>query len=380
MLKPNLKILFYWTVFLVLMFGCGSGGNDKDDTTATLSLSCEPSMVDYYGTVTLSWKSTEVDSCEASEAWSGPKETTGNEKIGPITESSSFTLTCKGLGGEVAKTAAVTVRPENAPTVELTAKPTSAKKDVDKVILSWTSTNANTCEATKGTSSWAGTKETSGDQDIGTLSADTEFDLTCTGPDGSAKASATVTVFVGDEPTVDLSSDRAWVHPGETINLSWTSTNTTGGEATDGTEGWPGTKDPEGKDQEFGPLTQTTTFTLRCFGDEGDAEDSVGITYVPRGKGSALLEWEPPMKGDEPEVFDGYRFEYGTASGKRDKFFEDGNTAMTTYLIEDLDSGEWFFVLKAYRNTGSGPVYSKESNEASGLIMPSAKTLIGVQK
>ena len=66
---------------------------------ATLSLSATPFSVRVGGIITLSWLSTDANSCTASGDWSGSKATTGGSESMSISNSSTFTLTCTGDGG-----------------------------------------------------------------------------------------------------------------------------------------------------------------------------------------------------------------------------------------------------------------------------------------
>lgn len=110
----------------VLLGACGGGGGSTVDpgTGGTLSppaptpaptvtLSATPSVVDLNGSVTLRWSSTNADSCIASGAWQNAKATSGTEQVGPLTQASSFTLTCSGAGGSGMDS--VTVAVNNAP-------------------------------------------------------------------------------------------------------------------------------------------------------------------------------------------------------------------------------------------------------------------------
>jgi len=64
----------------------------------TVNLTASPSSVARGGTITLSWSSTNANSCMASDNWSGPKATSGSESI-VINSSVTFTLTCSNDGG-----------------------------------------------------------------------------------------------------------------------------------------------------------------------------------------------------------------------------------------------------------------------------------------
>ena len=64
----------------------------------TVTLSATPSSVSRGGSITLSWSSTDANSCTASGNWSGTRPTAGSESI-TIRNSVTFTLTCSGDGG-----------------------------------------------------------------------------------------------------------------------------------------------------------------------------------------------------------------------------------------------------------------------------------------
>ncbi len=65
----------------------------------TANLSAADSLIDRGATTTLSWSSSDASGCAASGAWSGDKNTSGSELVGPLTAAATFTLTCSGSGG-----------------------------------------------------------------------------------------------------------------------------------------------------------------------------------------------------------------------------------------------------------------------------------------
>ncbi len=86
----------------------GEGGSDSASATLsvsvdapTLNLSSSDDLIDQGGGVTLSWSTTSAETCSASGGWSGAKSTAGNEFIGDIDSSTTFTLNCAGPGGNV---------------------------------------------------------------------------------------------------------------------------------------------------------------------------------------------------------------------------------------------------------------------------------------
>lgn len=82
----------------------------------TLDFTADPTAIDEGGSSTLEWTSTNATSCTASDGWSGAKDLSGNEVVTPDV-TTTYTLTCTGINGEVTKSATVTVAP--TPTLTL---------------------------------------------------------------------------------------------------------------------------------------------------------------------------------------------------------------------------------------------------------------------
>jgi hypothetical protein len=128
--------------------------------------------------------------------------TRGTNSVGSIFGGGKFSFTATpgtyflNLIGRVnssAKFAAYGLKVEStppAPAVTLTASPLSIASGATTT-LTWTTTAATSCVASDA---WTGTKATSGTQTSGSLTVDSKFTLTCTGPGGSTAASVTVTL------------------------------------------------------------------------------------------------------------------------------------------------------------------------------------------
>lgn len=78
-----------------------TGGSDPGDTepvnqasSLTVSLSALDPLIDSGALTTLTWSSTNADSCSASGGWSGSRTTSGNQTVGPLVANTSFALTC----------------------------------------------------------------------------------------------------------------------------------------------------------------------------------------------------------------------------------------------------------------------------------------------
>lgn len=78
-------------------------------TEPTVSFSAQESVVASGDTVTLTWSSQNATSCSASGGWSGGRATQGSVEVGPLTQSTTFTLNCTGSGGNVMDMLSVSV-------------------------------------------------------------------------------------------------------------------------------------------------------------------------------------------------------------------------------------------------------------------------------
>jgi len=167
---------------------------------------------------TLIWTSSNAVACGATGAWSGIKTTSGSLSTGPITATSTFTLTCAGYGGEVAKSATIavaTVATTPAPLVTLTASPSTVASGTASM-LTWSSTNASSCVIAMGGQS--GTVGTIGSHVTPTLSASTTFTFSCTGAGGSASKSTTVSVTAATTGPVTGTATLSWAAPSSNTN------------------------------------------------------------------------------------------------------------------------------------------------------------------
>ena len=163
----------------------------------TVQLTANPSSLTSGSSSTLTWSSTNVSSCTASGAWSGTKATSGSQSTGVLTANTTFTLTCTGTAGSASQSAVVTISGAPAmPTVQLAANPASITPGSSST-LTWSSTNASSCNASGG---WSAAKAVSGSQSTGNLTTNTTYMLTCTGAVGSASQSAAVSVIAPPTP------------------------------------------------------------------------------------------------------------------------------------------------------------------------------------
>lgn len=272
----------------------GAGGSGSGNTTVTvkarprppeLTFSASPtSITRSTGTSTLTWTSQYATSCTASGVsdWSGTKAASGSQSVGPYNTDGarSFSMTCTGAGGDVTKTASVTVTPPQPPTVSVGLSKSSIQTGSETATVSWTSTNATGCTAS---GDWSGAKGTAGSESVGPFAAATSktYKLDCTGPGGTVSGSKTLTVAAAPAPTVSLSRSTGSITTEQTVKLTWSSTSANSCTASGD---WSGSKATSGNET-VGPFSGTgnKTFSLQCSGDGGNDSKSVSVvvTAVP---------------------------------------------------------------------------------------------------
>ena len=275
MRRRNFRLNLLAVVGLFALGACGGGGGGGggggSEPAPTLTLSASPTSVMAGESTTLTWSSTNADSCTASGGWSGTKETSGSESSGALTGDVTFRLSCTGAGGTVERSVAVTVTPVSAPTVSLAASPDVVNAG-GAATLNWSSENATSCTASGG---WSGAKNTSGSEATGALNQNTTFTLSCSGPGGTTSQSITVLLSNAPAPApiVTLSANPAAIVAGETTTIVWSSTNASSCIASGG---WSGARGPAGSEQ-FGSLVEDATFSLSCTGPGGADDASVTV-------------------------------------------------------------------------------------------------------
>ncbi len=156
--------------------------------------------------------------------------------------------------------------PASAPTVTLIASKTAITPG-EVVTLTWTSSNA-----TSVASSNFGAVGVSGNLEVAPTTT-TSYMLVVSGPGGQANASVVVSVVGAGETTVTLAASSTSVAPGQTVTLTWSSTNATSVVSSNfGATAVSGTKD-------VAP-TATTSYTITVQGPSGQATATVEVTVT----------------------------------------------------------------------------------------------------
>ncbi len=261
--------------------GCGAGLPTITFFTAT------PNPVDYNGSITLQWSSSNTIAC-TSNAWGTDiKAGTGSFGLTNLISNQTYSLTCSGAAGSTSRSVAVQVNPQGqvtqpvvtpAPTI---ASFTATPNTVDykgSTTLQWSSSNATGCSS----NAWSGSLAAAGNHVVSDLTSSKTYNLTCTGLGGTANSSVNVTVkpqvvatpapaitsFVATPSSLDFNGSTT---------LQWSSSNATGCTS----NAWTGSLSASGSKIISG-LTGNQTYNLTCTGLGGSANSSVNITVKPR--------------------------------------------------------------------------------------------------
>lgn len=182
-----------------------------------------------------------------------------------------------------------------APTATLSANPTSIAQGGSST-LTWSSTNATSCNASGGT--FAGAKASSGSELVTNIQAPTTYSIVCSGAGGNSSvvnasvsvsavstANAGVSRSVPSGATVRLSGEASFDPEGDTLQYTWTQTGGTPAVTLTGAN----TVSPTFTAPAVAANT-ALTFSLTVNDGSGNSGASiVTITVVPVPVGSVLV-------------------------------------------------------------------------------------------
>ncbi len=203
-------------------FGCGGSTTPKPAPTCVLSIS--PSQVNYNGSATLSWSTSNAS--QVSLSGFGNVSLNSSRTVNNITQPTTYTLTASGNGKTVTCSKSVTVKQQQpAPTCSLNVSPSTINKG-DDVDISWTSNNASYASL-----SGFGSVSLDGSRTDTNVTNDTTYTLTVTGNGKTVTCSDSVNVktVVSKAPTcdmyVDYPSNYSQYNYGQPVVLHWSSKN-----------------------------------------------------------------------------------------------------------------------------------------------------------
>lgn len=160
-----------------------------------------------------------------------------------------------------------------APVLSFSASPTTVDYQGQST-LTWSASNATACTAS---GDWSGSKPVTGQQTVGPLTNDSQFELACENASGvtvSDIASVTVRLAPPVAPTLLLTVSPTTVVMNGSAALSWSSTDTDSCTASDA---WSGQR-PTAGNEDTGSLSASATYTLECSGPGGTVSRSVTVT------------------------------------------------------------------------------------------------------
>ena len=327
----------------------------------TVNLQALPSNVEFDGSTTLTWSSTDADSCSASGDWTGSKSTSGSQAIVSLTSDSTFILNCTGSGGTATVTTLVTVDdPVDPPTVSIWASSTNVDYN-GSTTLNWTSSNTDSCTAS---GDWSGEKAVSGSQALSTLIGDSIFVLTCAGVSGNASGQVNISVAEPALPTLSFSASSTTVAVDGSTTLSWSSSNT---DSCVASGDWSGSKSIQGS-MTIASISTDSQFILTCSGNGGTVNQEVTVAVVQSNNGAALLSWNPPTENTDNSALtdlSGYKIYYGSSPGNYSESITIDNPGLTSFLVEGLANGTWYFSMTSFNSMN---IESAHSNEVSKSI------------
>jgi hypothetical protein len=130
--------------------------------------------------------------------------------------------------------------------------------------------------------------------------------------------------------------------------------------------------------QSTGAVTGTPTGTdvgtysnIRITVSDGTASATLAafaITVTDVGTGVATLSWTPPTQNSDGSALTnlaGYLITYGRSASALDRSISLSNSSLSTFVVENLSSGTWYFAVSTVNGQG---VSSSPSNIASKTI------------
>ena len=83
---------------------------------------------------------------------------------------------------------------------------------------------------------------------------------------------------------------------------------------------------------------------------------SIVVSAAVATTGSLTVSWNPPTTNSDGSSLSnlaGYRISYGTSASNLSKSVDVSNPGLTSYMIDSLTSGTWYFSMKSYTSAGA---------------------------
>lgn len=88
---------------------------------------------------------------------------------------------------------------------------------------------------------------------------------------------------------------------------------------------------------------------------------AISVVDVASATGTATLSWTPPTENSDGTALTdlaGYQVYYGQSQDDLNRTVTLNNASLSTYVVENLGSGTWFFALVAVNSQGTTSVFS----------------------
>jgi hypothetical protein len=103
-------------------------------------------------------------------------------------------------------------------------------------------------------------------------------------------------------------------------------------------------------------------------GKASTALAAFSITVADASSGAASLTWTPPTQNTDGSALTnlaGYRIVYGVSASQLTQTIQVPNAGMSSYLVENLAPGTYYFAVRAYTSSG---IESDDSNVVAKIV------------
>ncbi|MCP4688858.1 MAG: hypothetical protein GY859_12460, partial [Desulfobacterales bacterium] len=236
-----------------------------DAASISVELTADPETILLGETSILTWYSTKALTASLDQGLGDSLSPDGSLPVSPR-ETTTYTITARGPGGEASASVTVTVIPP--PTAELTVDPATILQG-ESSTLSWATTLADSAFI-----DGVGPVPLEGEMAVSPAET-TVYTITAEGPGGVAVSTTTVVVHpIPAPPAVSIFATRLLIAKSEPTTLTWTTTDALSAEFDNGL----GFVDLNGSITVF--PTTSTTYTITASGPGGTAAESVAVEVI----------------------------------------------------------------------------------------------------
>ena len=183
----------------------------------TATISASPSSVDYNGSTTVTWSTSNATSLSSNF---GETTLSGSKTFTNLTQDDVYTITATNTSGSVSASANVSVAAPIRPTATISASPSSVNYN-GSATVTWSTTNATSLSSNFGTTAL------SGSQTFTNLTSNQSYTITATNVSESVSATANVSVGAPPKTLLTLNASPESIGNGGSTTLTWSTTNAT---------------------------------------------------------------------------------------------------------------------------------------------------------